>query len=80
MRLSDWISLVCFLIALVILWQFRQVVLLVFAAVVIAIALNSLVRRLVNLFHISRNQAVLNTMGLVVLGHTIFLVLVLPLF
>ncbi|MGF1521015.1 MAG: AI-2E family transporter [Leptolyngbyaceae cyanobacterium] len=80
MKLSDWISLVCFLIALVILWQFRQVVLLVFAAVVIAIALNSLVRRLMNLFHISRNQAVLNTMGLVILGHIIFLVLVLPLF
>ena len=80
MKLADWISLVCFLIALAILWRFRQVVLLVFAAVVIAIALNSLVRRLINLFHISRNQAVLNTMGLVILGHTIFLVLVLPLF
>lgn len=80
MKLSDWISLVCFLIALVILWRFRQVVLLVFAAVVIAIALNSLVRRLINLFHLSRNQAVLNTMGLVILGHTVFLVLVVPLF
>ena len=80
MKLSDWISLVCFLIALMILWQFRQVLLLVFAAVVIAIALNSLVRRLVNLFHIPRGQAVLNTMGLVILGHTIFLGLVLPLF
>lgn len=80
MKLSNWIGLICFVIALVILWQFRQVLLLVFAAIVIAIALNSLVRQLIKLFHIPRGQAVLNTMGLVILGHTIFLGLVLPLF
>ncbi|NER83451.1 MAG: AI-2E family transporter [Leptolyngbya sp. SIO1D8] len=80
MKLSDWISLVCFVIALVILWQFRQILLLVFAATVIAIALNSLVRRLIRVFHIPRNQAVLSTMGLVLIGLTIFVGLVLPLF
>lgn len=80
MKLADWISLICFVIALVILWQFRRILLLVFAAVIIAIALNSLVRRLVGLFRIPRNQAVLLTMGLVFLGHLIFLGLVLPLF
>ena len=80
MKLSDWVSLVCFVIALIILWQFRQIMMLVFAAMVIAIALNSLTRRLMRLFHIPRRQAVLTTMGLVFLGLILFLGLVLPLF
>ncbi|MBE7381213.1 MAG: AI-2E family transporter [Leptolyngbya sp. SIO1E4] len=80
MKLSDWSSLVCFVIALIILWQFRQILLLVFAAVVIAIALNSLVRRLMRIFRLPRNQAVLGAMGLVLLGLSLFLGLVLPLF
>ncbi len=80
MKVLDWMGFVCFVIALVILWQFRQVLLLVFAAVVIAISLNSLVRKLVKRLHIARPQAVLLTLGLVFLGLTIFVVLVLPLF
>lgn len=80
MKLADWVSLICFIIAMVILWQFRQVLLIVFAAMVIAIALNSLVRRLVNLLPISRGQAVLITMGLVLVAFVFFLGLVLPLF
>jgi len=79
-KLSDWVSLVCFVIALTIIWQFRQILLLVFAAVVIATALNSLVRRLVRVFHLSRPQAVLLTLGLVFLALLLFLGLVLPLF
>ncbi|MDB9528932.1 AI-2E family transporter [Oscillatoria sp. CS-180] len=80
MKLSDWIGLVCFVIALVMIWQFRAVLLLVFAAVVLTIALNSLVRRFMNTFHLRRSRAVLATLGLVFLGLTIFIVLVLPLF
>ena len=80
MKLSDWISLVCFLIALVILWQFRQILLLVFAAIVLAIALNSLVRNLIKRNEIPRFQAVLATIAFVLLLLTLFTVLVLPLF
>lgn len=80
MKVLEWISFVCFVIALVILWQFRQVLLLVFAAVVIAISLNSLVRKLVKQLQIARPQAVLLALGLVFLGLTVFVVLVLPLF
>lgn len=80
MKLLDWVSLVCFVIALVIVWQFRQILLLVFAAVVIAIALNSLVRRLVRVFKLSRNQAVVVAIGLVILALVLFLGLVFPLF
>ena len=80
MKISDWISLVCFIIALVILWQFRGILLLVFAAIVLAIALNSLVRRLNRRFEVPRSRAVLMAMGIVLVVMTLFSVLVLPLF
>lgn len=80
MKLSNWMSLLCFAIALVILWQFRQIILLVFAAVVIATALNSLVRRLMHRLGLPRKQAVWATLGLVMLGGLLVLGLVLPLF
>lgn len=44
MGLGKWVGLLAVAIALYILWQIRQVLLLVFAAVVFATALNSLVR------------------------------------
>lgn len=80
MKLADWISLVCFLIALYIVWQFRQIVLLVFAAAVLSIALNSLVRRLMRKNNWPRSYSVLATMGFMLLVLTLFVVLVLPLF
>lgn len=48
MKLGDWIAVVCFIIALVIIWEFREALLLVMGAVVLSIALNSLVRLLQN--------------------------------
>lgn len=45
MTLGRWIGLLAFLLALYILWQIRQVLLLIFAAVVLANALNVLVER-----------------------------------
>ncbi len=80
MKLSDYISLVCFILALVILWQFRGILLLVFAAIVLSIALNSLVRRIVRRFQVRRSRAVLMAMGIVLIVMTLFSVLVLPLF
>lgn len=80
MKLTDWLSLAFLGIALYVLWRFRQIVLLIFAAVVLAIALNSLVRRLMRLYHWPRRRAVVATMGLVLLLSLIFLGLVLPLF
>ena len=80
MKLADLIGLACWGIALLILWRFRQIVLLIFAAVVIAIALNSLVRRFMRKYDWGRQQAVLVTTGVVLLGGVIFLGLVLPLF
>ncbi|MBD0364365.1 MAG: AI-2E family transporter, partial [Coleofasciculus sp. C3-bin4] len=45
MTLGRWIGLLAFLLALYILWQIRDVLLLIFAAVVLANALNVLVER-----------------------------------
>lgn len=80
LKLTDWISLACLGIALFIMWRFRQIILLIFAAVVLAIALNSLVRQLTESFQWSRRQAVFATTGIVFLGSLLFLGIILPLF
>ncbi|MBE9112820.1 AI-2E family transporter [Nodosilinea sp. LEGE 07298] len=80
MKLTDWINLVALGIALVILWQFRQIALLIFAAVVITVALNSMVRFFSRIYGWPRPRSVLVTGALVLLGGIIFLGLVLPLF
>jgi predicted PurR-regulated permease PerM len=46
MKMGQWIGLIALLVSMYILWQIRQVLLLVFMAVVFATALNRLVRRL----------------------------------
>ncbi len=80
MKLTDWINLGLLGIALLILWQFRQIVLLIFAAVVLTTALNSLVRRFVNVYGWRRDRSLLVTAALVLLGGFLFLWLILPLF
>ena len=79
MKFSNLVSFLCLIIALIILWQFRHILLLVFTAVVLAIALNGLVKRLVRTFGISRGRAVLITLGLALLIVTVLLFLVVPL-
>jgi predicted PurR-regulated permease PerM len=79
-KLTDWINLGLLGIALLILWQFRQIVLLIFAAVVLTTALNSLVRRFVNVYGWRRDRSLLVTAALVLLGGFLFLWLILPLF
>ena len=63
MDLGQWIGLIALVISLYILWQIRQVLLLVFAAVIIATALNRLARRLQRL-GMRRGIAVLVSVGL----------------
>ena len=46
MKLGEWLGLICILASVYIIWSIRDILLLVFMAMVIAIALNSLVRRL----------------------------------
>ena len=79
-KFNDLVGFLGLVIALIILWQFHQILLLVFTAVVLAIALNSLVRRIVRKLDIPRGRAVLIALGLVLLGGAALMVLVVPAF
>ncbi|MGK7932746.1 MAG: AI-2E family transporter, partial [Microcystaceae cyanobacterium] len=79
MKLNNLVSFLSLIIALIILWQFRQILLLIFTAMVIAIALNALVRRLVDKFQISRGSGVLVVLSLALLVIVIFFLLFIPL-
>lgn len=57
MRLGQWISLLALAISVYLVWQIRQVLLLVFAAVVLATALNRVVR-ILQRWHVKRGIAV----------------------
>jgi predicted PurR-regulated permease PerM len=74
----DWIGIFGLIVALVILWQFRQILLLVFTAIVLAIALNALVRWIVQRFKVRRSVAVPIAILLVLLMGLAFVGLVLP--
>jgi predicted PurR-regulated permease PerM len=76
-NLGQWIGFLSLLISLYILWQIRQVLLLVFAAVVLATALNRLARYLQK-FHIKRGWAVLISITLLFVILTGFFWLIVP--
>ncbi len=80
MKFNDWLGLISLIISLVIIWQFRQILLLVFTAVIIAIALNSIVRSLVKKFHLSRGKSILIALFGVLLASTLFVIFIIPLF
>lgn len=65
MRIGQWLGLFALIISLYILWQIRQLVLLLFTAVVLAVAINQLVRRFQQ-SGIKRAGAVWLSLGIVV--------------
>ncbi|NEO31630.1 MAG: AI-2E family transporter [Symploca sp. SIO3C6] len=77
MKLGDWIALLCLIISLIILWKFRQILMLIFTAVVLAIALNSFVRW-IQQFGMRRGKAVLVALSSVLLFGALFVSLVMP--
>lgn len=77
MKLADWIGFLCLVIALIVLWQFRQILLLLFFSVVLATALNSLVRRFLR-SGLNRATAVTITLIVVAVIGGLLLSLVLP--
>ncbi|MGK7892899.1 MAG: AI-2E family transporter [Xenococcus sp. (in: cyanobacteria)] len=78
MKFNDWLGLISLIISVIILWQFRQILLLVFTAVVLATALNSIVRFLVRKFNLSRSKSILITLVGVVFVSTLFVVFIIP--
>ena len=77
MKLGQWISFLCILIALILLWQARQILLLVFTAVVLATALNSVVERLKR-SGMPRNRAVLLTLAIALVMTVLVTYLIVP--
>ena len=80
MTLGKWIGLLAFILSCYILWQIRQLLLLAFAAVVLATALNRLARYLQNLprWKIDRKWSVFISISCLVLFFIIFVLLVVP--
>jgi predicted PurR-regulated permease PerM len=76
-KLGQWLGFLCLAIALIILWQIRQMLLLVFTAVVLATALNSVVQRFQRA-GMRRVAAVALTLGLLFLVNILFIVLIVP--
>ncbi|MEM7771883.1 MAG: AI-2E family transporter [Cyanobacteria bacterium P01_A01_bin.37] len=78
MTFGKWIGLICVLIALLILWQIRQMMLLIFLAVVVATALNGVTRFFLRNGIKHRPIAVCLTLTIVALTTTLFVGLVIP--
>ncbi|MBD1923038.1 AI-2E family transporter [Microcoleus sp. FACHB-831] len=77
MNLGQWIGLLAVVISFYVLWQIRQVLLLVFVAVVLATALNRLARWLQSK-RVPRLLAVLLSVGILASAITGFFLLIVP--
>ncbi|MEO0406086.1 MAG: AI-2E family transporter [Cyanobacteria bacterium P01_A01_bin.135] len=78
MKFGQWLGLIALVISLVILWEIRRMLLLIFAAVVLATALNGLVRQLQRRSLCRRGTAVMITVVSVLLCSSLFIALVVP--
>ncbi|MEM8641891.1 MAG: AI-2E family transporter [Cyanobacteria bacterium P01_G01_bin.54] len=78
MNFGQWLGFCSLVIALYILWQIHQLLLLIFSAVVLATALNRLVRQLLQRGIRQRSLAVLLTLGLVLIALVLFVGLIVP--
>ena len=77
MKLGDWVSLLCLVAAGYILWSIRPLLVLAFAAVVIAVALNSLTRQ-IRRFNVPRRFAIPMAILLSVAVATLFILGIVP--
>jgi len=77
MKLGDWISLLCLIAAGYILWQIKSILLLIFAAVVIALALNSVTQK-IQALNIRRRFAIPIAILLFTVITTLFVLIIIP--
>lgn len=78
MKLGEWIALLALVASLYILWQLKDVLLLVFAAIVLANSLNLLARWLRKKLGIQRSAAVLIAVGLLIASLVLFFQIIVP--
>ena len=77
MNLGRYLGLLILIISLYILWQIKQLLLLAFTAIVLATALNQLVKQLQK-WKLKRSQAIGLTMVILLVGFLIFFLLIIP--
>ncbi|MCT7963107.1 AI-2E family transporter [Laspinema sp. D1] len=80
MKFGQWLGFVAILISLYILWEIRQLLLLLFVAVVFATALNSIAKQFQTRLRLNRTVAIFITLCLTVLFNVLFIWLVVPQF
>ena len=78
MLLGQWIGFLALALSLYILWQVRQVLLVVFAAIVLATALNKLARKIQHKLRLSRTVGVLAAIGIFSTILVGFFILIVP--
>jgi predicted PurR-regulated permease PerM len=78
MAIGQWLGLFALGLSLYILWQIRQMLLLIFAAIVLATALNKLARKLQHRLKLSRPQGVLAALIIFLAILIGFFVLIIP--
>jgi predicted PurR-regulated permease PerM len=78
MLLGQWLGFLALVLSLYILWQIRQVLLIVFAAIVLAASLNQLARKIQDRFHLSRPVGVLAAIGIFSAILVGFFILIVP--
>ncbi len=80
MKFGQWLGFIVILISLYILWEIRQLLLLLFVAVVFATALNSIAKQFQTRLHLNRTIAIIITLCLTVLFSVVFIWVVVPQF
>jgi predicted PurR-regulated permease PerM len=78
MSIGQWLGLFVFGLCLYILWQVRQMLLLVFAAIVLATALNKLARKIQVKFNLTRGKGVLAAVGIFIAIIIGFFIIIVP--
>jgi predicted PurR-regulated permease PerM len=78
MLLGQWLGFLALALSLYILWQIRQVLLIVFAAILLATALNKLARKLQHQFKLNRPAGVLVAIGIFIAVLVGFFITIVP--
>ena len=80
MKLSHWLSLISFIIACFLIWSLKEAIIQIFAAIIIAMALCTIVGKVQSIFHLNRSISLIITMLGVSLIITIAFLLIIPQF
>lgn len=80
MKFSNWLNLTCLIIASLLLWNLKEVIILIFAGVIIAMALCTLTGKIKSILPLPRQVCLLITLFSVLLILTISLIIVIPQF